>query len=228
MLLDRQRAKFWQRIVFGFMAFLMGAFLIVGYSGVLEGCGFGGGGSTADSRYSEQVTAALAALKASPGTAAAVRAAAEAYQARGFAEADASQAQKRDLGEALKYYDQLLDMKDKRLGPDPKVVRIDVVENGRLPVHVKLGDAAGVAADYGVLTELQPKKAENFLDLGLWASQAGNLKLAYLAFTRYLEMEPESVNAPDIKARLKQIKVQINAEGDLPVTPSGDPTSGNE
>ena len=38
MLLDRRKVKFWQRIVFGFMAFLMAAFLVVGYSGVLNGC----------------------------------------------------------------------------------------------------------------------------------------------------------------------------------------------
>ena len=38
MLLDRRKVKFWQKIVFGFMAFLMAAFLVVGYSGVLNGC----------------------------------------------------------------------------------------------------------------------------------------------------------------------------------------------
>ena len=40
MLLDRRKVKFWQKIVFGFMAFLMAAFLVVGYSGVLNGCSF--------------------------------------------------------------------------------------------------------------------------------------------------------------------------------------------
>ena len=38
MLLDRRKVKFWQKIVFGVMAFLMAAFLVVGYSGVLNGC----------------------------------------------------------------------------------------------------------------------------------------------------------------------------------------------
>ena len=38
MLLDRRKVKFWQKIIFGFMAFLMAAFLVVGYSGVLNGC----------------------------------------------------------------------------------------------------------------------------------------------------------------------------------------------
>jgi len=37
-LLDRRKVKFWQKIVFGGMAFLMAAFLVVGYSGVLNGC----------------------------------------------------------------------------------------------------------------------------------------------------------------------------------------------
>ena len=40
MLLDRRKVKFWQRMVFGFMAFLMAGFLVVGYSGVLNGCDF--------------------------------------------------------------------------------------------------------------------------------------------------------------------------------------------
>ena len=38
MLLNRKRVKFWQKIVFGFMAALMASFLIFGYSGIASGC----------------------------------------------------------------------------------------------------------------------------------------------------------------------------------------------
>ncbi len=48
MLLDRRKVKFWQKIIFGFMAFLMAAFLVVGYSGVLNGCSWVNSTQSAD------------------------------------------------------------------------------------------------------------------------------------------------------------------------------------
>ncbi len=71
MLLDRRKVKLWQKIVFGFMAFLMAAFLVVGYSGVIRGCDFGGAGASATQEVDADVKAQEAAVAATPDDAAA-------------------------------------------------------------------------------------------------------------------------------------------------------------
>ena len=81
MLLNRQRVKFWQRIIFGAMAVLMASFLIFGYSGVASGCSDKSGVSTGSSAIDKQVKSAVNALSKSPTDPKALLGAAQGYQA---------------------------------------------------------------------------------------------------------------------------------------------------
>jgi len=67
-LLDRRKVKFWQKIVFGFMAFLMAAFLVVGYSGVLNGCTLFGEEQSATEQLQATITQLQNAVAANPQT----------------------------------------------------------------------------------------------------------------------------------------------------------------
>ena len=79
MLLDRRKVKFWQKIVFGFMALLMAAFLIVGYSGVLNGCTGSDAPSRTDQQLEQDITRYRTAVQADPKDVAAWISLAEAY-----------------------------------------------------------------------------------------------------------------------------------------------------
>ncbi len=52
---------------------------------------------------------------------------------------------------------------------------------------------------YGQLTSLAPKNAQYFLDMGELAISAGDTERALLAFTRYLQLAPDSPDAEFVK-----------------------------
>ncbi len=83
MLLNRQRVKFWQRIIFGFMAVLMAGFLIFGYSGVMQSCNGTNALNSGNSTLDKQVKAAVATLAKTPNDPTALLGAAQGYQAAG-------------------------------------------------------------------------------------------------------------------------------------------------
>lgn len=226
MLLDRQRTKFWQRIVFSLMAVLMVAWL-VGLAVSQLVCGRG---TTSANSLNDRVTAAVAAVKTSPTDPLALRAAAIAYRDRagfgidqsGSGEDEAKR--QSDLAAAITYYTQYVGLKDKVLGVDAKQLRLAAYSD-MARIHSGLGDFKGEVSDYIVLTSLEPKNSQHFLDLGLAARSAADDRTEYLALTRYLEMEPASSIAAEVKKRIKTLKTQL--ESTSKASPSPSPSSGN-
>ena len=199
MLLDRRRVKFWQKIVFGFMAFLMAAFLGVGYSGVLNCCTwFNSPQQDVTQQLDQQVTKYRAATAATPTDAAAWISLAEAYLSRSSTRPQGSTALTSDLTAAAAAYAKAGKLLAKQKGAAVKKQRLDVLTS-LAGVYSQLGDAQAAARVYGDITALTPKSAEAFFNLGAAASTAGDTTTAMLAFSRFLQLDPQSPDAAAVK-----------------------------
>jgi predicted TPR repeat methyltransferase len=71
---------------------------------------------------------------------------------------------------------------------------------------------------YGEITALKPKDAQSFFDMATIAINAGDTDTALLAFSRFLELDPDSPDAPQVKAWIEE-----NSPKSTP-TPSPSPT----
>ena len=199
MLLDRRRVKFWQKIVFGFMAFLMAAFLVVGYSGVLNGCTwFDSAQQDVTQQLDQQVTKYQTATATDPTDVAAWTSLAEAYLSRSSTQAQGSAALTTDLTDAAAAYLKADKLLAKQKGAAIKRQRLDVLTS-LAGVYSQIGDSQAAAKVYGDITALTPKSAEAFFNLGAAASTAGDTTTAMLAFTRFLELDPTSPDAAAVK-----------------------------
>jgi len=201
-LLDRKRVKFWQKWIFLFMAILMASFLIFGYSGVLQGCSNRVGLSQANP-YEQQIKELTAKVRANPNDGQAILSLAEAYQAHASTQTTGSSAQSGDYANAIAYYERFLKLKKAQQGATPRASQVQALEAlGQL--YVAIGDWSKVVNVYERLTTLEPKKADYFYSLGVAAQQAGDTQQALLAFTRYLQLAPNSAEAATIKQWMKQ------------------------
>jgi tetratricopeptide (TPR) repeat protein len=203
MLLDRRRVKFWQRIVFGFMAFLMAAFLVVGYSGVLEGCSFGGEQVSATDVINKEIAAQEAAVAAAPKDAQEWAQLGELYVERGNMQPLGSAAQTTDWDKAAAAYTRADRLLAKEKGQDVKQQRLDVLTK-LVDVQLFLEDYAGATSTYGVITGLTPKDAQTFFEMASVAVNAGDTGTALLAFGRFLELDPDSPDAPAVEEWIEQ------------------------
>jgi tetratricopeptide (TPR) repeat protein len=199
-LLDRQRVKFWQKWVFGFMAVIMAAFLLMIPLNRSLGCG---GSSSATQSLDQEITRLNAAVQKDPKNAELWRQLAEAYDSRGVPSSDQTQltaAQRADLQKAAVAYEKASRLFAKQKGPDARAARVSVLES-LSSVYYALGDFSNVVGVYGRLTDLVPRNADYFFFMGQAAEQAGENSTAALAFTKYLELSPD-LSASD-KAALK-------------------------
>ncbi len=216
MLLDRRKVKFWQRIVFGGMAFLMAAFLVVGYSGVLEGCNFfNSAEESVIEQLDQQVTASKAAVKADPKDAAAWADLGSRYLERANVQPQGSEAQQADWRNAAAAYARADKLLTKQKGQAAKQQRLDVLEQ-LVSVHLFLEDYQAATSVYGEITGLRPKDAQSYFDMATVAINAGDTSTALLAFSKFLELDPESVDAPAVKDWIEQ-----NAPSPAPTKGSG-------
>ena len=166
MLLDRRKVKFWQKIVFGFMAFLMAAFLVVGYSGVLNGCTwFNSAQEDVTKTLDQQIAKYQTATTTDPKDAAAWISLAEAYLSRSAIQQQGSQALTSDLTNAAAAYVKADKLLAKQKGAAVKKQRLDVLAS-LAGVYSQLGDSQAAAGVYGDITELTPKDADAFFNLG--------------------------------------------------------------
>ncbi len=203
MLLDRRRVKFWQKIVFGAMAVLMASFLIFGYSGVLNGCNFGGSQSSATDQLDQQIAKYTAAVKTDRKDVAAWTSLAENYVLRANQQAQGSDAQTADWRQAVIAYGRADKLLAKQKGAAAKQQRLDTLEQ-LVGVHLYLQDYQAAVTTYGEITGLRPKDAQSFFDMATVAINAGDTKTALLAFTRFLELDPTSPDAPAVKDWMQQ------------------------
>ena len=224
MLLDRRRVKFWQKIVFGFMAFLMAAFLVVGYSGVLNGCTwFNSAQQDATKLLDQQLAKNKAATVATPTDPAAWTALAEAYLSRSANDAKGSAALTADLNSAAAAYAKADRLLAKQKGQAVKAQRLTLLQS-LASVYAQAGDAQAAARVYGDITGLTPKDPQAFLQLGTASITAGDTNTALLAFTTFLQLDPSSTEAAAVKDWIKQNSPNSTPSPTATVTPSPSPT----
>jgi len=205
MLLNRERVKFWQKIIFGAMAALMAGFLIFGYSGVMQSCRNNGTVQTGNSTLDKRLKEAAATLKTNPKDPTALLQLAQGYQAAGNSQTDGSAQQADDLSKALTYYDRYIKLPDATLGATAKDLRYNAYQL-KIAAYTKLLDYAGVAQTYKAMIKLRPKNAQLVLGLGLAQANAGQSTAAVPTLQQYLKLEPHSQYAKYVKAAIVKLK----------------------
>ena len=209
MLLDRTRVKKWQKLVFGFMVVIMVGFLVmIPLSGNL-GCG----GSSAEDQIAAEIAVYEASLKASPEDVAALRGLGDTYVSRANQQPQGSDAQRADWGLAVEQYEKAVAVLAREKGADARGRQVEalkqVVEVHLMAAQVLAQDAAlqdaaleeyqDASNVYGRITVVQPKEAASYFDWASIAINAGDLNTALLAFSMFLELAPDSPDAPDVK-----------------------------
>jgi tetratricopeptide (TPR) repeat protein len=197
LLLDRRRVKFWQKWVFLGMAILMAAFLIFGYSGVLNGCSNKAGGQGANTAQSA-LKALQTKLAANPNDLATLSDLATTYQVRGNGDTQGSTAQKNDLTTAATYYERWLTAAKAATVKPTGQARAEMLTN-LASVYTSLQQYSKAISIYTQLTTLDPKNPDYYAAWGEAAVSAGNKTAAFLAFGKYLQLSPTGTTADAIR-----------------------------
>ncbi len=204
MLLDRQRVRFWQKWIFGSMALLMASFLIFGYSGVLGSCRSQPSGQPSNGNDNKVLQDLKNQLAANPKDFSVIERLAVLYATRaGRGDVQDSPAQKADFAAAASYYEQYVKVRAKDKGTVAERAREQAM--GQLgQIYSDLGDFGKAERVYTQLTQLKPKNPANFRDLGVAAISAQDTTTALLALSRYLQLAPNSPDAPSIRTWIEQ------------------------
>jgi tetratricopeptide (TPR) repeat protein len=210
MLLNRQRVKFWQKIIFGFMAVLMGGFLVFGYSGVASSCGKSTS-NTSSNGLDTQIKAATATLATKPNDPAALLSAAQAYQARGSVQTGVpDQAQTTDLTKSIAFYSRYIALPDSALGSAAAGLRINAYKS-QAQIYTELVDYKSALTIYNKLLKLQPSDATPYLGIASTDVLSNDTAGAIAAFTKFLKRDPNSQYASQVKTELAQLKAAASA-----------------
>jgi len=212
-LLDRQRVKFWQKWVFGFMALIMAGFLVMIPLSNNMGCG---GATSATKQLDKEIAQYQAAVTADPKNVESWRTLAEGYALRANTQPQGSAAEQADLRTAAQHYERAVKLLKRQKGTAARQMRLDTLQQ-LVSVYVSLKDYQLATSVYGRITALRPKDAQSFFEMASVAISAGDTNTALLAFTRYLELDP---NAPDAQT----VKDWIAANSGTP-TPTPSPSS---
>jgi tetratricopeptide (TPR) repeat protein len=219
MLLNRQRVKFWQKIIFGFMAVLMAGFLIFGYSGVASSCNSSSSLNSGNSTLDKQVKAAVAALAKNPKDATALLGAAQGYQAAGNVQSGLPSAkQSDDLTRALGYYDRYIALPDSVLGATASGLRYQALQS-ETAIYIELVDYKSAVASYKKMLKLEPRNYDLYLGIASNAADAGDKAGAIAAYTTFLKLDPHSQYAAQVKAALAQLTAAASASPSPGATP---------
>ena len=195
MLLDRQRVKFWQKWVFGFMALIMAGFLVMIPLSNNLGCG---GATSATGQLDKEIAKYQAAVKADPKDVASWRSLAENYMLRANVQPQGSAAQEADWRTAAQHYKRAVKLLSKQKGAAAKQLRLDTLQQ-LVSVYIPLKDFQSATSVYGQITALTPKDAQSFFYMATVAISAGDTNTALLAFTTFLKLDPNSPDAPSVR-----------------------------
>ena len=213
MLLDRQRVKFWQKWVFGLMALIMAAFLVmIPLSGQL-GCG----GSSATDQLDKEIVKYQAAVKADPKNVAAWRSLGDSYLSRANQPGVQAAAQQADWSAAAASYEKAVKLLGKQKGKAARQEQFTTLDQ-LVGVYLFQKDYRMATSTYGRITALRPRDAESFYNMATTAISAGDTNAALLAFGRFLELAPDSPDAATVRTWVKD-----NTPG---ASPSPSPTAG--
>jgi tetratricopeptide (TPR) repeat protein len=223
-LLDRKRVKFWQKWVFGFMAVIMAAFLVMIPITRYSGCGSGSSTASALEQINKDIAKYQAQTTANPADADAWLNLAEGYVLRANQQAQGSAAQKADWMAAIAAYKSADRLLRKEKGLAAKQKRLDNLQQ-LSTVYLDLQDYAGAVKVYQLITALRPKDAQAFFDLATIAINAGDKATAMLAFTRFLQLDPTSPDAAAVKDWLTQATAKPTPSPTATASPAPSPSS---
>jgi len=196
-LLDRKRVKFWQKWVFGFMAVIMAAFLIM--IPINRSLGCGGSTTSAMEQIDTEITKYKAQTTAVPTNEDAWISLAENYVLRANQQAEGSAAQKTDWLLAADAYNTAIKLLKKKKGDTvARQKRLDTLEQ-LASVYLLMKDYASAVGVYQLLTGMRPDDPQAYFDLGTVAINAGDKNTALLAFSRFLELDPQSPDAAAVQ-----------------------------
>lgn len=199
MLLDRQRVKFWQKWVFGFMALVMAGFLVMIPLSNNAGCG----GSSATDQLDKEIVKYAATVKADPKNAEAWRSLGENYLLRANQPTADSAGQQADWSAAAASYEKAVKLLGKQKGKAARQEQFDALDQ-LVGVYLSQKDYQMATSTYGRITALRPKDAEAFYSMAEVAINAGDTNAALLAFGKFLELAPHSIDAASVRAWIKQ------------------------
>jgi tetratricopeptide (TPR) repeat protein len=193
-LLDRRRAKVWQKVVFALMALIM-----VGSLGAVAALSqFGCGNSSPSEQIAEDIAAYEKALDASPSDATALRGLGDSYVSRANQQAPGSDAQQADWRLAIEQYEKAVRVLAERDGAETKAERVGLLEE-IVSVNLFLGDYQAAANVYPRIVKLAPDDPQVYFQWAEIAVSAGDSGVALLAFGKFLELDPDSPHAADVK-----------------------------
>ncbi len=195
MLLDRARVKFWQRWVFGAMAVIMAGSLVVFTLSDVSGCN---GASSAVEEIDEDIARYQAVVDVDPEDVAAWRSLAESYLFRSNQWQQGSAEQQADLRSAMAAYEEAEQLLAKQKGAEAKQLRLDTLQQ-LATIYLTLGDYQLATSVYGQITDLTPKDPQAYFEMASVALNAGDTNTALLAFTRYLELDPDAPDADAVR-----------------------------
>ncbi len=199
MLLDRQRVKAWQKLVFGLMALIMVGFLVIpglGYLGL-------GDASSAEEQLLNDIATYQAAVQADPNDVAALRALADTYVLRANQQSPGSDAQKADWRLAVEQYEKAAAVLADRKGAEAREQRVETL--GQIvDVYLFLGEYQNAASVYPRIVRLTPKDPQAYFDWATVAVSAGDTNMALLAFDKYLQLDPDSEQADEVRAWIEE------------------------
>ncbi len=209
MLLDRRKVKFWQRWVFGVMAALMALWLVSIPVGRWVGCDEG---SDATKSRDERIVALQRQVEASPRDTTALLQLAESLRARANFSEPGSEERAADLRAAADAYERYVKVLAATKGTkaerrEAERLQVAALEN-LVVVYRELGDYAAVTQVYGRLTDLRPREASYFYDMGKAAITAQDTNTALLAFTRFLELDPKAPEADAVREWMASARPQ--------------------
>jgi tetratricopeptide (TPR) repeat protein len=199
-LLDRERVKTWQKWIFGLMAVIMVAFLVMI---PLRGMACGNAVSSAMEQIEADIAKYQAALQTNPDDVAALRNLADTYILRANQQEAGSDAQKSDWRLAIAEYEKAVVVLAKQKGADARQLRVETLEQ-IANVYLFLNDYQKAANVYARITDLTPKDAQAYFDWATVAVSAGDTNVALLAFSKFLELDPESPQADDVRAWIEE------------------------
>jgi tetratricopeptide (TPR) repeat protein len=203
LLLDRRKVKFWQKWVFGLMAVLMAAFLILIPLNP-AGCGKE---TAATDQLQQDIDTYRAAVAADPQSADAWRDLADAYvsdvSARREQGVELTAAQTAQLELAVKAYRRAARLLAEQKGAEAKAQRLETLEL-LASVYNTMGDYEAEVAVFADLTDLRPRNADYYFGMGNAAINAGDTTSALLAFQRFVELAPDDPLTPDVKAWIEE------------------------
>lgn len=194
MLLDRKkinRIARWFAIVLAIIFALSGIFLGVGSKtgNIFAGCAKSTSNISASSSFEERERYYLDLIQQNPQDKDSMLQLASLYASEGVGR----------YNDAINWFNKYLEL-------DPKNVDVRI-RIGSIYLN-KLSDAASAVKVLTEATAIAPDNANAFLQLGLAAKTAGQNQTAILAWTKYLELDPNSSYASQIKDELAKLATQ--------------------